>query len=199
MKTPKSWSDITIQQYYNLLEAIDLPLSDEDKSVAILGALTDTDMEYIKENVSIKDLTKALHSLSFISNTKSEGAVKPTMRIGGKKISFDLILRESSANSFISLTELNKTPELSKTNIHKVMAVFCYELNWWGKRKERTIKSQLELADFLLNNMTMNDAFRYRDFFLLSYQNLQKSTLDYLASKRMETLKTLKKVIAQTS
>lgn len=199
MKIPKSWADVTIQQYYNLLDVIDLPISNEDKSVAILGALTDTDPEYIVSNVSINKLTKALKDISFISDATAKKGVRSVVKLNGKRIGFDLILRDSNANSFISLSELNKTPEIAKKNIHNVLAVFCYEVNFWGVRKERTIKSQKDIAEFLLNNMTMDEAFRYRDFFLLSYKKLQKSTLDYLALKRRETLKELKKVIHQSS
>ena len=197
MKVPKTWNEVTIRQYYNLIDAVALPLSDEDKAIATLSALTDVSIEELHDKVPIKELTKAIKQISFISNTKGVGSPKVVLRVGGKKIGFDMVLRDSNASSFISLSELTKTPEASRTNVHNIIAVFCYELNWLGFRKKRTINSQKDIAELLLNHMNMNDAFLYRDFFLLSYNNLLKSTLDYLARKHQKIRKELKKEIHQ--
>ena len=199
MKYPKAWKDVTINQYYNLLDVIDLPLSDEDKAVTIISALTDLDIEYLQSEVPLKELIKAMNNLKFIGNTKAEGSPKVSLKVGGKRITFDMILRDSSASSFISLSELTKNPDTIKKNLHNIIAVFCYECNWLGVRKERTVKSQKEIAELLKEHLNMNDAFLYRDFFLLSYDNLLKSTLSYLEVNQKKIAKELKKMTLQPS
>lgn len=199
MRVPKSWSDVTIRQYYNLIEALELPLSDEDRAVAMLSALTDIPIETLTDKTPISVLIKSIKQMDFISDTKPKGAVRAYLKLAGKRIEFDLILRDSNANSFISLVELNKNPQTAKNNIHSVIAIFCHEVNWFGKRKERTIQNQRELAEHIKNNMTMDDAFRYRDFFLFSYEKLQRSTLAYLDLKRKKIQRDLRKVIVQSS
>lgn len=199
MKTPKNWAGVSVRQYYNLIDAIELPLSDEDKAIASLSALTDVSIEDLQNKIPITELTKAIAQIGFISNAKGVGTPKPILKLGDKKIGFDMILRDSNASSFISLSELTKTPEASRKNVHNIIAIFCYELNWLGFRKKRTINSQKEIAELLKERMNMNDAFLYRDFFLSSYNNLLKSTLDYLARKHQKIRKELKRQIAQHS
>ena len=196
MKVPKTWAGVSVRQYYNLIDAIELPLSNEDKAIACVSALTDVSIEDLQNNIPIDELTKAIAQIGFISNSKGIGTPKSILKLGGKKIGFDMILRDSNASSFISLSELTKTPEASKKNIHNIIAIFCYELNWIGVRKKRTINSQKEIAELLKERMNMNDAFLYRDFFLSSYNNLLKGTLDYLARKHQKIRKELKKQIA---
>lgn len=194
MKNPKSWSDVSLKQYYDLLEVIALEMSEEDKAINMLSALSGMDVDYLTSKLDVKDLAKAIGDLKFIGDTKPVGTVKPTLRVGKRKFAFDLMLRGAAASSFISLSEYTKTSESSKKNIHNIIAIFCYELNFWGVRKKRTVQSQREIAEYLKENMNMNDAFIYRDFFLLSYKTLLASTKDYLASEQMKILKKLKKL-----
>jgi hypothetical protein len=197
MKQINSWDGVTIQKYYDLLEVINLPLSDEDKAIAMLSALSEMDIDYITGKLDIKDLAKAISDLKFIGDTKAVGTVKPTLKVGKRKFSFDLMLKEGAASSFISLSEYTKTAESSKKNIHNIIAIFCYELNWWGVRKKRTVQSQKGIAEYLKEHMTMNDAFVYRDFFLLSYKTLLASTKDYLDSEQRKIMKKLNKLTSQ--
>lgn len=199
MNAPKSWKDVSINQYYDFLDTLDLPLNDEDKALAMLASLSGVSIEYLQNNVGIKDLAKAIRDLNFISEIKGIGQVKPTFKLKGKKFSFDMILKESSASSFISFLELTKSIDISKKSIHNIIAIFCYELNFFGFKKKRTVQSQKEIAEYLKNNMSMNDAFLYRDFFLLSYKQLSKATLIYLDKQNKKMLKTLMKEMNQSS
>lgn len=194
MKQTKSWEDVTLKQYYDLLDVIDLHLSDEDKAIAMLSAVSGVDMDVLINKVDVKVLGKAISDLKFIENTIPTGKAKAFFKLKGRKFFFDMVLRDSNASSFISLTENTKTGDIAKRNIHNVMAIFCHELNWWGVKKKRTINSQKEIADFFKDNMNMNDAFLYRDFFLLSYKSLQKATLSYLGKQNKKMMKELKKV-----
>lgn len=193
MKAPTSWSDITLKQYYNLLDVLELQLPDEDKAIAILSALTGLKIEYLTTKVGVKDLAKAISDLKFIESTKTTGFAKAFFKLKGRTFDFDLILRDSNASSFISLSEHTKTSEISNKNIHNVLAIFCHETNFFGFRKKRTVNSQKEIAEFLKENMNMNDAFLYSSFFLSSRKKLLKSTLDYLDKTNKKVLKDLKK------
>lgn len=193
MKAPKSWSEITLNQYYNLLDVLDLPLSNEDKAIAMLSALTDIPIETLTNDIPAKELAVAISGLKFIEITETKGTAKAFFKLKGRSFDFDLILKDSNASSFISLSENTKTPEISNKNIHNVLAIFCHETNFFGFRKKRTVNSQKEIAEFLKNNMNMNDAFLYSSFFLSSRKSLLKSTLDYLDKTNKKILKDLKK------
>lgn len=197
MKNPKSWADVKLKQYYDLLDVLAIEMSEEDKAINMLSALSGISIKELEYHTDIKDLAKAISDLKFIGDTKAIGTVKPTLKVGNRKFAFDLMLRGGAASSFISLSEYTKTAESSKKNIHNIIAIFCYELNFWGVRKKRTVQSQREIAEYLREHMNMNDAFIYRDFFLLSYKTLLASTKDYLDSEQKKILKKLTKLTNQ--
>lgn len=199
MKVPQSWKEVSIEQYYNLLDTMELPLSDEDKALAMLSALTDKPIEYLTDSIGITELMQSINCLKFIGDTEVRAKAKPQFKCGGKKFSFDLVLKDSNASSFISLSEQIKDPIKSKKNVHNVISIFCHELNWFGIKKKRTVTSQKEIAEFLKKNMNMHDAFTYRDFFLRSYKVLSKATLNYLDKQNQKILKELKKMNNQRS
>lgn len=199
MNVPNNWKQVSINQYYNLLDVMELPLSDEDKAIAMLSALTDKPVEYLTDSIGITELMQSINSLKFIGDTEILAPAKARFKCNGKRFSFDLVLKDSNASSFISLSESIKDPVKSKKNIHNVVAIFCHELNWLGFRKKRTVTSQKEIAEFLKNNMNMFDAFTYRDFFLRSYKVLSKATLNYLDKQNKKILKELKKMRNQHS
>jgi hypothetical protein len=193
MKAPTKWAHVTLAQYYDLLDVIDLPLPDEEKAIAMLSALSGVSIEALTDEIDVKVLAKSIDDIKFIGEDVAIGKAKAFFKLKGKKFQFDMVLRDSNASSFISLSEQVKDPIKAKKNIHNIIAIFCHELNWFGFKKKRTVNSQKEIAEFLKENMTMNDAFLYRDFFLRSYKALSKATLSYLDKQNKKILKTLKK------
>ena len=194
MKTPKSWADVTIAQYYNLCEAIEMDWADDtDKAVAMLSALSGISIKQLMEETDTKDLMRYINDIKFIGDDKVKGHPSPKLRVGRRKFIVDLMIRDSTASSFISLTELSKTNEIAKVNIHSIMAVFAYEVNWFGLRKKRTAQSQREIAEYFKENMTMDKAFIYSGFFLRSWNNLSRAMLSYSELKRRKAMKILAK------
>ncbi len=194
MKTPKSWEQVTIAQYYNLIEALDMDWeTDTDKAVAMLSALSGISIKQLMEETPSKQLIKAINDIKFIGDDKVKGIPRPKLIVGRRKFIVDILIRESSASSFISLTELTKTNDIAKINIHNIMAVFCYEVNWFGIRKKRTAKSQQEIAEYFKANLTMDKAFVYSGFFLKSWKALSKAMLSYSDSQIQKAMKILKK------
>ena len=194
VKPPKSWADVTIAQYYNLCEAIEMDWADDtDKAVAMLSALSGISIKQLMEETDTKDLLRYINDIKFIGSDKVAGHPSPSLRVGRRKFIVDLMIRDSTASSFISLTELSKTNEIAKVNIHSIMAVFAYEVNWFGLRKKRTAQSQREIAEYFKANLTMDKAFIYSGFFLRSWNNLSKAMLSYSASMNRKAMKILLK------
>jgi len=194
MNVPKNWNEVSIATYYNLLEALEIKWeTKEDQGLALLSALTGISMKDLYEKYSITQVSKAIKSIGFI-NERAKNKPKVTVKIKGRKFEFDMILRDSNANSFISLSELSKEPN---SNVHNIVAIFTHELNFFGFRKPRTIQSQKEMAEFFKENMTMDMAFSYLDFFLRSYKTLSEATRIYLSREKAKAMKIMRKVIDQ--
>ena len=191
---PSKWSDITIKQFYNLREAMGMDWTDDtERVVAYLSALTNKPMTYFTDEISVVQLRNAIGKIQFLTRPKPEIKIRPTYKIGKKKFVVDLVLRDSSASQFIDLSTLAK--EKDNVRYEDVLAVFFYEANWLGLRKKRTLNSQKEVAEYLLNNCTMDIVFAYSGFFLRSYQRLLKGTKDYLELKNKKIQKELRKVL----
>lgn len=194
MNTPKSWADVKVNQYYNLVEALEMDWTDDaKKAVAMLSALSGISIKQLMEEVPTKKLIQYINDISFIGNDKVKGNPLPVIWVGKRRFQVDLLIRESTASSFISMTELCKNHQTTKTNIHNVMAVFCFETNWLGFRKKRTAKSQKEIAEYFKNNLTMDRAFIYSGFFLRSWTALSKAMLTYSDQQIKKAAKILKK------
>lgn len=194
MRTPKSWSEVTIEQYYNLVEALEMDWeTDTDKAVAMLSALSGISIKQLMEEVPTKKLIQYIKDIEFIGSDKVKGNPLPVIWVGKRRFQVDLLIRESTASSFISMTELCKTHELAKTNTHNIMAVFCFETNWLGFRKKRTAQSQKEIAEYFKKNLTMDKAFIYSGFFLKSWESLSKAMVTYSDKQVKKAMKILKK------
>jgi hypothetical protein len=191
---PSKWSDITIKQFYNLREAMSMDWTDDtERVVAYLSALTNKPMTYFTDEISVLELRKAIGKIQFLTRPKPEIKIRPTYKIGKKRFAVDLVLRDSAASQFIDLSTLAKEKENVK--YEDVLAVFFYETNWLGFRKKRTLNSQKEIAEYLLNNCTMDVVFAYSSFFLRSYQRLLKGTQGFLELKTKKAKKMLQKVL----
>lgn len=198
MKYPTKWGDVTLKQYYDLIDALENEAPNEEvKALTILSAVTGISCEDLESKVSAKEIVKALNSLKFI-NTEVKERPKATIRVKGRRFLFDMVLRDSLAGSFIDISTYTKDAKTAKKNIHNVIAIFAHEVNWFGFRKKRSIKDQQEIAEFFKENLTMDYAFGYSSFFLTSWQRLQKATLIYLEKEKKKILRTLKKELSQT-
>ena len=194
MKTPSKWSEVTLDQYYTLTEAIAMDWeTDTDRAVAMLSALSGISIKHLTEEVDTKELIKAIHAIKFIGDEKVTGHPSPSLKVGKRRFEVDLLIRDSTASSFISLTEYTKTSEIAKVNIHNLMAVFCFEVNWFGFRKKRTAKSQKEIAEYFKANLTMDKAFIYSGFFLRSWRALSKVMLSYSDLQMKKAMKIIAK------
>lgn len=200
LNVPEGWHEVTIKQYYNLCEAMDMDWEDDtQKVIAYLSALSNVSIKDINSQVGVVELRKAIRKISFITSTKTNVIPSATCKVGRKRFEVDLILKTSAASSFIDLSELVKTKEMANTNIHRVLAVFFYELNWLRFRKKRSIQSQKDIEAYLLENCTMDKAFAYSGFFLTSYTRLLKATEVFLKRETAKIVKEVAKQVDQVS
>lgn len=197
MRYPLDWSDVTIKQYYDLLDVLKIDSDDESKSLLILSSLTGITVEDLESKHPVKDVKAAIQAMAFVGK-KSKYSPKVILRLKRRKFQFNFNLKEALAGSFISLSDYCKNDKANE-NIHNVLAIFCDELNFWGFKKKKTIVTQKEIAEYFLNNLTMDKAFAYSDFFLSNYNRLLKATRDYLIRKKRKIQRQLLKMADQVS
>ena len=198
MKVPSKYSEVTLEQYYRLVFVLNEKYNDEqERIIAILSALTNEPKDTFTDRLSVKQLKECIKKLSFIGSDVPKLVPRPKVKINGRRFVVDLILKESIASSFIELSEICKNQKELPFNYHKVLSIFFHEVNWFGVRKKRTVRSQAEIAEFLEKNCTMDIAMAYGSFFLTSYLNLSKATNAYLELEIQKVKKQVKKAVNQ--
>lgn len=194
MKIPKSWSEVSISKFNELHEVLGLTFpNNEVKVLTILSALCDCSIEYLESKMDVTKLSKAIADITFISKPPVKVKPMPTIKVGGKRFVFDMILKDSLASSFIDLSEYAKNEKTAKENLHNVIAIFCYEVNWFGFKKKKTVQDTKRIAEFIKENMSIDVALGYTGFFLTSYHNLLRGTVTYSEKATKKAMKIAKK------
>lgn len=196
MRVPEKWSDVTLAQFYNLQEAVEMDYEDGvDRITAYLSALTYKPITYWTDEISTIQLRDAIGKLKFINDVNTKVPVKASLKIGKKRFVVDMVLRDSIASSFIDLATLCKDKDKLKLHYHEVLAIFFYEVNIFGIRKKRTVTTQRDVAEYLKEHCTMDIAFMYAGFFLTSYRKLLRGTKVFLEKQIQKTRENLKQEV----
>ncbi len=117
-KIPKSWDDITIEQYQEINR---LDKSDEiDYLVSLVSIVCHLDVETV-ESMDLKKLRDLGTSLAFIK-TMPDKFVND-FKLNGKKYIVDCNIAHITTGQYI---DLNKYIELGiEENMHKILTLFC--------------------------------------------------------------------------
>ncbi len=126
---PKSWKDITVNQFYLINE---LDKSEElDYLVNLIAILCNLTIDHV-EAMTIQNIKSIGDKLSFVS--KMPEKFVNDFKLNGKHYIVDCNISHISGGQYIDLGEYIK--QGTDTNIHKILTVFCIPSERkWFKRK----------------------------------------------------------------
>ena len=170
-----SWKDITIRKVQAIQEIDDTfnPIERIAYTIAIIEGIPYEEVgQWTMEKLKAYDLSW----LSEIPKSKFAFSFR------FKKRYFRLITnaKEIKAHHFIELQEVTKGDIIE--NLHKIIAILSYRVNFWGKRIEDDYQWKEE--NFL--DLPVTDVHNYALFFSAVYPKLLDATLDYLTEVRKE-------------
>lgn len=184
MKTPQSWSDVTLGQFmeYRLGGEL-IPVMCGMTSQQV-DALTDSERHAIEDR------------LSFIETTEPEGHYTSTFWHKGKRWAVDDNINKITGGQFIDITSLLKDPE---SNRHTMLAVICRPMRHGMFRRKYDPDRLHQDADDLLS-LPLPKALAISAFFLSSLEVYLEGIPDYLEAIARQSLeKHLSRVGAGTS
>ena len=207
IKIPKSWNDITVLMFrdlYPFLMMTDNPLLKVQGMVSVVSKLT---IDEVINEMTIAEYDKARKQLSFLNDWDSLKDVESTFKIDGVRYSIDVNLKNSTGGQYMSTMSLLKgvtDVETGKMDngklfdkLHLILACFITEDERkrfrWVRGKFDETKFE-EIADKILNNMTMKQAFPIAVFFCRFMEKLTETMPDFLQLQEEEINEVLKQV-----
>lgn len=178
MRIPQSWKDITIRQFLAANEALQATYDDKvDQSIALVSAVTGASEKDIL-SLPRKELIQIVEQLSFLNTVDSISTKWPKwFMIQGRLFKPVQKLDNLTAGQYIDLMAFSKEP---MENIHKVLATLCLPCTWYLKAKKYDGAKHQEIAQFFLDNLTMDIAYPIAVFFCKVWENSLPAILDFL-------------------
>lgn len=184
MKIPKEWSELTLKQYYELIDVIAATsLTETEKACRAIVAVTG-EKETKVEDLSISEFKQHYKSILELVDKPIDKRVPASFKVNGKVYIFEYKRPIAKAKHLMVLSQLTKEKKDTIYNLHKIMANFC---------ECKTDKKQTyeERAKEFYNHMTIDIAYGVSAFFLnISIQLLQniQTSLEKKSNKMIQEL-----------
>lgn len=185
---PSKWSDIKILDFIKIQNIIkdksfeeeydDKMLCEFERELHIIAALSGEDISIVK-SLDLKSLGQIRKAIDFIFHPEQIEKRVPQYFIHHKKY-YKVIrdVRELTGGEYIDLSTYTK--DGNDINLHKVMALFCYPCDWFGRKKKKP-----ENLDEILLDLPITVCYPIAVFFYQNYNNSLEAIQDYLM-KEME-------------
>lgn len=177
MKIRNTWADVTVKEYYKMLDIYNSNLNDFEQKIAIYELLTG---ESITENMTMQQFNTAFDNYKFIQTAPPEDQyIENIYTIGGKKFKMCKNPHDLTVTQFQDIDTICKG-EPSDRQIHIFAAIL-----FTPKGKEYGEYDVNEMVDFMLNNLTMDIANNLVVFF----SRYQINALNYYMAKLQKEVK----------
>lgn len=208
MKVPKSWDEITLNQYSEITDIIAVDMDELDRQVKILSILTGETEDYILD-LDLTEVKKHIRDIRFIYSVPSKAKVIQKIKIKGNRYFVNLNVRDITGGEYIDLMSLTKDKAQINSNLADIIAIFLKPINIFGYHKRscyrkndngilvQTLESRTATAKLIKEHLKMSTVFSMSGFFLKNWEALTKATLDSIIKtnemKKKWILKQMKK------
>lgn len=183
MRLPNSFSQITIAQFLELQNILaDNSKQWLDKYIEALSFLTGKPQDHFLD-MPLEELKGRIQAISFIGKPESIPQRLRTFYIikGRVFVLRPLTARQMNAGQYIDWMEIAKTGEGEyEYQMHKLLACVLVPFRFFRRTRYDGAK-HAETAEYLLNNMSIADAYPIMLFFSMAFQESITATVDYLS------------------
>lgn len=183
-----SWSAVTIADYMNYKNALDNPNTNEfEKNLDVLAIILGVDRATLMP-LPAGQILPLLDRMSFLI-TPPTSDPRSYYDIGGRKFKLVMNVKDLTAGQFIDLSHYTKDPELVLDNLHSICATLLIPVKpYKGKKSDIPVEKYgetpvNETAEFLYNNMSIEEAIGISSFFTLLYDLFTQITKRFLETE----------------
>ena len=195
MKLPKSWNDISIGQFIDLLPSNFKDKNEVEQLIHTLKTVTKRPIEEVRK-LSIKDAREYASRLGFLQDLP-QGKAKMKFKLKGVRYEVEPDAQKCSAGTYITtmhiFQDLEKDPDLVNKNLHIILAQVIKPtyFNWRKLKREYKDVDIMELAKVLYEELPVSIAYPIIVFFCNLSKLLIPVINDYSTKKIEEVRKEL--------
>lgn len=178
---------LTIGEFLKCKTIADLEDDPLQKKIKLLAAVSKRDIDEI-ESLSIEQLTKELKTFNEIETLNENSKVNMFFKIKGRRFRIVWQTQKLSAAQYIDATYFCKDQANIIHNIHNILASLAIERTWYGKELKYDGSKHKEIADLILNNMKIEQAYPIMLFFCKYSKELENNILIYLEQEAMKAM-----------
>ena len=188
MKLPKSWFDVSIEQFLQYTTICTRKWEDPiDLEINVLATFSGKTTQEI-EKLKTKELMAYIKQLDFLKALPSQ-KVHSHFKCNGKQYKATLLFDDMTAGQFVNFSDVLKGVKKEDYiyQMHELIAVMCVKRSgWWFPKYE--YKGYKEASDEFYKHMSIGVAYPYYVFFCNVMDKALLDTQSYLL-KKMEKLK----------
>lgn len=193
MKLPKSWKDITIGQYQQLLPSNYKKLNDVESIIHTLHVVTGLSKDDVRK-ISLKDVKTYQKKLSFL-NEAYKGHYKKKFKVNGRWYRVEPDANSLEAGQYMDvmtlIKDLGKDNEAIEKNLHLLLAVVCKPIKLTIKGWKDMSLDIIKTSEEFYNHLTMDIANPIIVFFCLLSKHSTEIIENYLKRQVEKTEKEL--------
>ena len=196
----KSWKDITIGQYINLLPSATKGKGDFETIYHKLNVLFGNTIDEARD-LTMDEIESKLKGLDFMSHPPSGKPVK-RFKLKGQWYEVKANIKDHKAENYMfvmdRLKELNRDPETTEKNLHLIMATVCHPIKRKGFKWVSVNNDLAETAQTFYNFMPISVAYPISVFFcelskvsIPTIKNYLNTTIDKVEKETTQIKKDL--------
>lgn len=191
MKLPKSWGEVTIEQYLKVHTIVKTIADPIERGIHIIAALSGSTFKEV-EQLKVAQLNGYVAQLHFLSELPTE-RLPLQFKLGGKRYKALIFQHEMTAAQFIdysSVCRQAQSPEDLVYQMHKLLGCFCIpgKRKFWLAPYTYIYDGYDKEAELFYKRMPMTIAYPFYIFFCNVWLSLLPPMEDYFRKEALANL-----------
>ena len=206
IRIPKSWDDVTVDEFANLHPVLTMGGRALDRVKAIIAITSSLTVDEVHNQMTLAQYKEADAAMDFMRDWQSMNNVQARFKINGTRYSIDVNTLNSTGGQYMSTMELLKGcndedggMDYGKlySNLHLILASFITkDVKKWGRYKRGPFDPITfeQIADEIRFHMPISRAFPIGIFFCRFMETLTESMPDFLTLQEQKINEALSQV-----
>jgi hypothetical protein len=192
------FNELTISEFLKCKSIADLEDDPLQRKIKLLASVSNRTIDEV-ESLSIEELTKQIKEFSEVETLSANAKVNMKFKINGRRFIIIWQTQKLTSSQYIDATFFCKDQDKIIYNIHNILASLAVERTWYGKQLKYNGANHKEVADLILNNMKIKQAYPILLFFCKYFKELQSNILTYLESQANQQIMKVKPIMDRLS
>jgi hypothetical protein len=188
------FNELTIAEFLKCKSIADLEDDPLQRKIKLLASVSNRTIDEV-ESLPIDVLTKQIKEFSEVETLGANAKVNMKFKINGRRFIIIWQTQKLTSAQYIDATFFCKDQDKLIYNIHNILASLSIEKNWYGKKLKYDGSNHKEVADLILNNMKIKQAYPILLFFCKYFKELYATTQTYLELQILKTMKEANKEV----